>query len=147
MLERPHDDRLDDFDARLALAKGAHAERTRFVDGQRKAGYGMAFAIAADLVGGLAGGAFLGWLVDRWLESAPFGMIAFFILGALAGMWNVFRTVRGYDMSLGFPATQDAKAERRDDTKPPADRRPADESGDQRGQSTPSIPGSEHHPD
>jgi ATP synthase protein I len=90
-------------------------------------------------VGGLIGGAAIGWLVDRWLGSAPMGLIAFFFLGAAAGMWNVYRTVRGYDMSLGFtrPPTGPAASEGKGES--PAGARPENKGGDHRGQSTPSV--------
>jgi Putative F0F1-ATPase subunit Ca2+/Mg2+ transporter len=106
----------------------------------------MALTIAADLVGGVVGGAAVGWLIDRWTGAAPWGMISLFFLGAAAGMWNVYRTVRGFDMSLGFHQTQAHPKVNRDEMEIPAGARPDNEGGDQRGQSTPSISGRADHP-
>ena len=133
MGKRVPDDRLNELEARLHRLKEANSDKPSAPAGQMQSGYGMAFVIAADLVGGLIGGAAIGWLVDRWLGSAPMGMIAFFFLGAAAGMWNVYRTVRGYDMSLGFgrPPTASTAPEGKPET--PAGTRPANEGGDQRG--------------
>ena len=67
-----------------------------------QSGYGMASPSPLTWSAALVGGAAIGWLVDSWLDSAPLVLIAFFFLGAAAGMWNVYRTVRGYDVTLGF---------------------------------------------
>lgn len=70
--------------------------------GQAKSGYGFAFMIATDLVGGVIGGALLGWGIDTWFNSAPWGMITLFFVGAAAGMWNAYRTARGHEEAMGF---------------------------------------------
>jgi ATP synthase protein I len=140
------DDRLHDFEVRLNRLKEANSTKAGTADG-KQSGYGMAFVIAADLLGGLIGGAGIGWVIDRWLGSAPIGLIAFFFLGAAAGMWNVYRTVRGYDMSFGFnqPPPNAVAAEGKTET--PAGAWLDKEGGDHRGQSTPSVRGSADHPD
>jgi ATP synthase protein I len=147
MNKRAPDDRLSEFEARLNRLKDEKSNKAGPAAGQRQSGYGMAFAIAADLVGGVVGGAGLGWLVDRWLGSAPWGLIAFFFLGAAAGMWNVYRTVRGYDMSLGFSQPPVGRAANRGETDTAAGARPEKEGGDHRGQSTPSVRSAADHPD
>jgi ATP synthase protein I len=146
MGKRAPDDRLSEFEARLNRLKEENSKKASTAAGQVQSGYGMAFVIAADLVGGLIGGAAIGWLIDRWLGSAPMGLIAFFFLGAAAGMWNVYRTVRGYDMSLGFnqPITP---AAHRGEAEAPAGARSDNEGGDHRGQSTPPVRSAADHPD
>jgi ATP synthase protein I len=139
-------DRLHDFEVRLNRLKEANSTKAGTADG-KQSGYGMAFTIAADLVGGLIGGAGIGWLIDRWLGSAPFGLIAFFFLGAAAGMWNVYRTVRGYDMSLGFHQSAPGEPVPEGKTATPAGARLDKEGGDHRGQSTPSVRSAADHPD
>jgi ATP synthase protein I len=146
MSRRVPDDRLSEFEARLKRLKDENSRAVGSPAG-KQSGYGMAFAIAADLVGGLVGGAGIGWLVDRWLGSAPLGLIAFFFLGAAAGMWNVYRTVRGYDMSFGFSRPPAPGAANRRETDLPAGARPEKEGGDHRGQSTPSVRSAADHPD
>jgi ATP synthase protein I len=78
MSGRVPDDRLSDFEARLNRLKDENSQNTGSSAAGKQSGYGMAFAIAADLVGGVFGGAGIGWLVDRWLGSAPTALIAFF---------------------------------------------------------------------
>ena len=36
-------------------------------------------------------GAMLGWLLDRWLGTSPWGLIVFLLLGFAAGVLNVMR--------------------------------------------------------
>jgi ATP synthase protein I len=43
------------------------------------------------LVAGVAVGALLGWMLDRWLGISPWGLIVFLMLGFAAGVLNVMR--------------------------------------------------------
>ena len=36
----------------------------------------------------------IGWALDRWLGTAPFLMVVFLVLGAAAGIMNVFRAAK-----------------------------------------------------
>lgn len=82
----------DDFDARLRKAQAANAEKTGTAAGPRKgAALGIAFRIAADLVAAIAVGAGIGWALDRWLDTRPWFLLVFFLLGAAAGVMNVIR--------------------------------------------------------
>ena len=36
-------------------------------------------------------GAFLGYQADRWLHSAPWGLVIGLVLGAAAGLWNAYK--------------------------------------------------------
>jgi ATP synthase protein I len=44
------------------------------------------------LVAGVVVGALIGWGFDRLLSTSPFGFIAFFLLGFVAGVVNVVRS-------------------------------------------------------
>ena len=55
-------------------------------------GYARGFRLSSELVGGVALGAGLGWLVDRGLGIAPWGLIVFVLLGFAAGVLNVMRS-------------------------------------------------------
>jgi ATP synthase protein I len=89
----------------------------------------LAFTLAADLLGGLIGGALLGWGIDSWLKTAPWGLIVFFFVGAAAGMWSVYRTVRAQEAARGFRPP----AERANTGRPPTRRTDAD-GGTDKGQ-------------
>ncbi len=144
--EHAPDDRLSDLEARINRLKDEQSRRRGSGAARPVSGYGMAFAVTADLVGGLIGGGGVGWLVDRWLQSSPAGLITCFFLGAAAGMWNAYRTVRGYDMTLGFSQPPSPPPGARDEKDQPAGARSEERGGDHRGQSSPSIPGRTDHP-
>ena len=55
-------------------------------------GYARGFRLSSELVGGVALGAGLGWLIDRGLGIAPWGLIVFVLLGFAAGVLNVMRS-------------------------------------------------------
>jgi ATP synthase protein I len=48
--------------------------------------------LSAELVGGVVIGFILGWLLDRWLGTSPWGLIVFVLLGFAAGVLNVMRS-------------------------------------------------------
>ena len=58
-------------------------------------GYG--FRIGVELVSALLVGVGIGWLLDRWLGTQPWLLILFFLLGAGAGVLNVYRAVGEMD--------------------------------------------------
>jgi ATP synthase protein I len=47
---------------------------------------GFSFVLAVGL------GVWFGLLVDRWLDSSPWGFFLFFVFGLVAGVLNVYRT-------------------------------------------------------
>jgi ATP synthase protein I len=54
-------------------------------------GFARGFRLSSELVAGVAVGALIGWLLDRWLGSSPWGLIVFLLLGFAAGILNVMR--------------------------------------------------------
>ncbi len=65
-------------------------------------GLALAWRIVSELVAGVAVGAGLGWLLDRWLDTRPWLMVTFLFLGMAAGCYNVYRVARGYDAAIGY---------------------------------------------
>ncbi len=60
--------------------------------GATASGYARGFRLSSELVAGVLVGAGLGWLIDRWLGIAPWGLIIFLLLGFAAGVLNVMRS-------------------------------------------------------
>lgn len=89
----------DDFETRLARARGKHAD-----DGPKgpapSSALGLAFRLATEFVAGVVVGSLIGWWLDRWLGTAPWLLILFFTLGAAAGFLNVTRTAREMNARL-----------------------------------------------
>lgn len=55
---------------------------------------GIAFRFATELGVALFIGAGLGWLLDRWLHTAPIFIVVMFVLGAAAGIRNVLKAAK-----------------------------------------------------
>jgi ATP synthase protein I len=51
---------------------------------------GLSFVLAIAL------GAWVGYLLDRWLGTGPWCFLLFFVLGMAAGIVNVYRTATKY---------------------------------------------------
>jgi ATP synthase protein I len=68
------------------------------------------FRLSSELVAGVLVGAGLGWLIDRWLGTLPWGMFVFALVGFTAGVLNVMR--QAGVASGGVP---DSTVERRKD--------------------------------
>jgi len=82
-------------------------------DGGQRGALGFAFRVGVDLVAALAVGVGGGMLLDRWLGTAPWGLIVMFFLGAGAGVVNVYRTVNGLGYAVGYvqpEAREDGKS-------------------------------------
>lgn len=90
-------DRAVDLDRRL---KDAQARAHPAVEEKRTGELGMAMRVAVDLVAGLAVGTVIGWALDRWLGTGPWLLILFFVLGAAAGIRNVFRTAQKLETAM-----------------------------------------------
>jgi len=56
---------------------------------------GLAFRVSVELVSALAVGLAIGWLLDQWLDTRPWLMLVFLLLGGAAGILNVYRMAKG----------------------------------------------------
>ncbi|MCA1370825.1 AtpZ/AtpI family protein [Ensifer aridi] len=74
-------------------------ETERRADESRK-GYAAAMKLSSEFIAGIVVGAFLGYLLDHFAGTGPWGMIVLLLLGFCAGVLNVLR-------SAGLVATPD----------------------------------------
>lgn len=95
---------LGDLDAKLRAARARNEDGNPDAAGRTRIGGGMglAFKLAIDIVAALAVGVGIGFLLDRWLGTKPWLLLLFCVLGAVAGIWNVMRTVLGSNAPVGF---------------------------------------------
>lgn len=85
--------RLDALQGKLATARGRRGSSSEGPEGRGKA-MGQALRLATEMVAGVAVGGFIGWALDQLFGTAPFLMVTFLVLGAVAGIMNVVRTAK-----------------------------------------------------
>ena len=86
----PEDARIASLDERLRAAQREEAVRTG-VARKPDASYQAGNRVLADLLGGLLGGALLGWVVDLIFGTSPGFLVGLTILGIVAGFWNIIK--------------------------------------------------------
>ena len=64
-------------------------------------GVGVGFRTGIEFVVAVVVATGLGWAIDRWLGTRPWGTIVLFFLGVGAGMLSVYRAVAGIKMPVG----------------------------------------------
>ena len=59
---------------------------------QSRKGYAQAMKLSSEFISAIVVGAILGYLFDRFVGTAPWGMIVLLLLGFCAGVLNVLRS-------------------------------------------------------
>ena len=85
------DARLTSLDERLQAAHHAEQVRTGKVRKPPSKGYSQGNRVLSELIAGLAGGALIGWLLDRWLGTSPWLLLALLFLGIAVAFRNIIR--------------------------------------------------------
>lgn len=99
----PDDHSPDDLDKRIAEAK---AEQSRPMGGAAEGrAENRGWAIGIEFVGAVLVGAFIGYLLDRWLHTAPWLMIVLLLLGFAAGLRRAMAASKQFDTD---PTNDDA---------------------------------------
>jgi ATP synthase protein I len=85
--------RLKSLDTQLDRAaadrRQTSVSRTRSTSDSNAMAQG--FRLSAEFVSGVAAGGIVGWIVDRFAGTSPWGLIVCLILGFCAGMLNLLR--------------------------------------------------------
>ncbi len=105
MTDHPDKDALDNLGARLNEAKSDHIDPTRIAkkEGLQKGNaLGLAFRVGVELISAVAVGTAIGWGLDKWLDTRPWLMLVFIVLGGAAGIINVYRMASGYGYAAGY---------------------------------------------
>ncbi len=85
------EDKLKDLKQRIDTAKLINTPLSKK---KKESGAGFGFKISTEIIAALVVGVGIGLIVDKYLGSKPFGLIIFFIFGAIAGFLNVYRVMR-----------------------------------------------------
>lgn len=86
----PPDDRLDSLERRLEQAQRDEMVRTGKAP-PADANEQLGQRVLSYLIGGLAGGALIGWLLDGWFGTGHLLLIVMMVLGTVGGFWSIFK--------------------------------------------------------
>ena len=89
----PPTDRLKALDARITALKSAHTPRSAQTQDYHSQAH-LAWRMVIELVAGLAIGVGIGIGVDALLGTQPWAMIAFTLLGFIAGIKTMLRSAK-----------------------------------------------------
>jgi ATP synthase protein I len=107
MSEEPPTSSLKELDAKLKAARGHHSANDQKNDESKAEadnGLGIALKVGVEFVSAVGVGVAIGLLLDFWLETKPWLMLVFFILGSAAGFLNIFRVMSGFGYAAGYDA-------------------------------------------
>lgn len=86
------DARIDALDKRLKALRELEDERNRpKAGGEADANYRLGNRVLAELIGGLAGGAFIGWVIDQFAGTSPWGLLVMLFMGVVVAFRNIIR--------------------------------------------------------
>jgi ATP synthase protein I len=84
--------RLRELEKRLAANRVQRGRDAAGGSERGHAGAAQAMRMAADFVAGVLVGGAIGWGLDRFFGTSPWGLAVFLLLGFAAGILNVLRT-------------------------------------------------------
>lgn len=87
----PEDARLNSLDERLRRARGEEAVRSGEGRDKGDDDYRLGNRVLAELIGGMAGGALIGWVLDRFLGTSPWLLLVLLFLGTVVAFRNIIR--------------------------------------------------------
>ncbi|WP_019832255.1 AtpZ/AtpI family protein [Sphingomonas sp. PR090111-T3T-6A] len=82
---------LSSLDERLKAARNAEAARKGKAAGKPRKGYNQGSRVLTELIAGPAGGAIIGWLIDRWLGTSPWLLLVMLFSGTVVAFRNIYR--------------------------------------------------------
>jgi len=85
------DARITSLQQRLERAE--HDEKVRIGSTKQEPDDGSRLGnrVLAELIGGLVGGALIGWVLDRWIGTSPWLLLVFLFMGIIVAFRNIIR--------------------------------------------------------
>lgn len=85
------DARLKSLEARLKTAHDTEANRTGAGKTGANASDRLGNRVLAELLGGMIGGALIGWTIDWFAGTSPWGLLVMLFLGIIVAFRNIIR--------------------------------------------------------
>ena len=87
------DARIDSLERRLQAAREREEQRNRPSGSAAgaDANYRMGSKVLSELIGGIGGGALVGWVIDRFADTSPWGLLVMLFLGIAVAFRNIIR--------------------------------------------------------
>ena len=85
------DPRIASLQKRIERAERTEKVRTGQRDEKADENTRLGNRVLAELVGGLAGGALVGWFLDRMIGTSPWLLLVFLFLGIIVAFRNIIR--------------------------------------------------------
>lgn len=85
------DPRIMSLEKRIERVEQIERVRTGQRDEQADKNTRLGNRVLAELIGGLAGGALVGWVLDRFLGTQPWLLLVFLFLGIIVAFRNIYR--------------------------------------------------------
>ena len=86
------DARAAALDARLKAAREREDQRAEpKKGGEAEASYQLGNRVLAELLGGIGGGALIGWVIDQFAGTSPWGLLVVMMLGIVGACRNIIR--------------------------------------------------------
>ncbi len=85
------DPRLSALDERLREARSREAPSAGQGGPDAERGYSQGNRVISALIGSLVGSALIGWLIDHWFGTEPWGLIVLLFLGIAVAFRQIIR--------------------------------------------------------
>ena len=89
------DKRIDSLQERIEKASLSEADRTKARKSEVDNNYRLGNRVLADLIGGIGGGALIGWLLDKLFDTSPRLLLVFMFLGIVVAFRNIWKISSG----------------------------------------------------
>ena len=99
IIDKNHD--LNNISLRIKEANASlkgHDTEIQSKTKKKDSALAIAFRVGVELISALTVGTAIGWWLDKWLNSSPWMLILFILLGFLAGIWNTYKVAKGLEL-------------------------------------------------
>lgn len=93
-MSKPEPPSKEEFRARLEKAQQQQEQASwnrSDLKVERNSTAGRAWRLSVEMVAALLVCGWVGWLLDKWLDTKPWLMLVFLIVGAVVGLYNVIK--------------------------------------------------------